>query len=426
MRLRVRRPRTAGWGATGWSEPPFWTLPHATLSDVGDGRTFERGSATDYDAMVERVLMASAPIAAVVFVRQAVFAEGRFAFVRYDGGVRQEPFTTDALAVLERPWPGATTRTLLARMELDASLAGNSYWVRTSSGLRRLRPDRVRVLIGRRVDSTDDPEAEIVGYQYVLGGRSRTFAPEEVAHYAPLPDPRAHWRGMSWLTPVLQEVAADVAATQHKLGFFRRGASPSMVVTYDAQVSSEELQAAIASFEERFAGAGNSYRVLHVGGGADIKPLSFDFSQLDFARLVGRAETRIAAAAGVHPVIVGFSEGLQGSSLNAGNYQQVRRRFVDGTMRPLWSAAAEALERVVDVPQGARLWVDDRDIAFLRQDAAEQARIRQAQAQTIVTLIRDGFTPSSAVEAVVTGDLRRLQHTGLVSVQLQPPLTEET
>jgi hypothetical protein len=159
-----------------------------------------------------------------------------------------------------------------------------------------------------------------------------------------------------------------------------------------------------------------------VAGGADPKPLSFDFSQLDFARLAGRAETRIAAAAGVHPVIVGFSEGLQGSSLNAGNYAQVRRRFVDGTLRPLWRAAAEALGRLVDVPAGARLWYDDRDIAFLRQDVAEEARIRQTQAQTIVTLIRDGFEPESAVEAVITGDLRRLRHTGLISAQLRPPL----
>jgi hypothetical protein len=40
-------------------------------------------------------------------------------------------------------------------------------------------------------------------------------------------------------------------------------------------------------------------------------------------------------------------------------------------------------------------------------------------------LIRAGYTPDSAVDAVVTGDITRLEHTGLTSVQLLPPGEEE-
>jgi HK97 family phage portal protein len=402
--------------------PPFWQQEDSSLaSSPGDGRTFEWGSQTDFEAMAQSVVMASAPVAACVFVRMAVFSEARFAFQRFEGGRPQEPFTTDALAVLEEPWPGASTGDLLARMEMHASVAGNCYVARVGDQLRVLRPDRVRILVASK-RSAMELDARVIGYGYTASGEMQVLQPDQVAHYAPIPDPLAQWRGMSWLTPVLREVQADDQATKHKLGFFKRGATPSMVVSYDPQVSAQEFEQAVDWWRRNYEGADNAYRVLHVAGGADPKPLSFDFSQLDFARLAGRAETRIAAAAGVHPVIVGFSEGLQGSSLNAGNYAQVRRRFVDGTLRPLWRAAAEALGRLVDVPAGARLWYDDRDIAFLRQDVAEEARIRQTQAQTIVTLIRDGFEPESAVEAVITGDLRRLRHTGLVSVQLQPPL----
>jgi phage portal protein BeeE len=57
----------------------------------------------------------------------------------------------------------------------------------------------------------------------------------------------------------------------------------------------------------------------------------------------GAGETRIAAAAGVPPVIVGLSEGLQAATYS--NYSQARRRFADGTMRPLWRNAAVARER---------------------------------------------------------------------------------
>jgi hypothetical protein len=45
------------------------------------------------------------------------------------------------------------------------------------------------------------------------------------------------------------------------------------------------------------------------------------------------------------------------------------------------------------------------------------------QAQAIRTLVDGGFVAEAAVDAVVSGDLTRLEHTDLFSVQLQPPGT---
>jgi 2'-5' RNA ligase len=130
--------------------------------------------------------------------------------------------------------------------------------------------------------------------------------------------------------------------------------------------------------------------------------------------------SRLAAAAGVHPTVVGFSEGLQGSSLNAGNFQAARRLFGEKTLAHLWGNVAPSLQSIVKAPPGASLWYDDR-IPFMRQDAADQAAIQLQQAQTIGTLVKDGFTPDSAVKAVKNNDMSVLVHTGLVSVQLLPP-----
>jgi phage portal protein BeeE len=419
----VRRRKAMPAVSASWVQPPFWAPSEEIAPAYSLPMRGAEQAPVPYEAYARHIALASGPIAAAMFVRQLVFAEARFGFVRFEQGRRQDLFTTAALDVLERPWPGATTADLLVRMEQHVTLAGNAYVARVGDRLVVLRPDRVRLVIGSRSGRGDQAlDAEVVAVAYDEGdGRGPTLLlPDDVAHYAPLPDPVARWRGMSWITPVLREVQADQAATRHKLGFFQRGATPGIVVTYDATIGREEFEAFVETFRERFEGSGNAYRTLHLGGGADVKPLTMDFSQLDFARLVGRAETRIAAAAGVHPVILGFSEGLQGSSLNAGNYLQVRRRFVDGTMRPLWRQAAAALERVVDTPDGAHLWYDDRDIGFLRQDVVEEARIRQMDAQTIVQLVREGFDPGSAIDAVINNDMRRLRHTGLLSVQLQP------
>ena len=52
------------------------------------------------------------------------------------------------------------------------------------------------------------------------------------------------------------------------------------------------------------------------------------------------------------------------------------------------------------------------------KDAAE---IQQTQANTLKALTEAGFTPESAREAVLADDLSRLVHSGMFSVQLQKP-----
>jgi phage portal protein BeeE len=224
------------------------------------------------------------------------------------------------------------------------------------------------------------------------------------------------------LTAVLQDVQVDGALTDYKSAFLDNAATPNMVVSVDASMSREAFDKFRESMDARHRGVGNAYRTLYLGGGADAKIVGSNFEQLAMKAVQGAGETRIAAAAGVPASIVGISEGLAGSSLNAGNYTAARRRFADGTIRPLWRSACGALQNLVPPPDGgARLWFDDRDVSFLQEDVSDNAEIQSRNALTIESLIRGGFVPDTAVRAVITGDFSVLQHTGLYSVQLQPP-----
>jgi hypothetical protein len=113
---------------------------------------------------------------------------------------------------------------------------------------------------------------------------------------------------------------------------------------------------------------------------------------------------------------------LQGSSLNAGNFGAARRLVSDVPMRSLWRNAAGSLEVLVPPPNpGTRLWYDDRDVAFLREDAKDAAEIMQIETQTIGQAVRDGFTPDSAKAAVGARNVDLLVPIpGWISVQLQP------
>jgi phage portal protein BeeE len=388
----------------------------------------ERASAWDYEAAVQFAYKRNGPVFALMLVRMQVFSEARFQFRQMSGGRPGALFGNQDLAVLETPWTNGTTGDLLSRMIQDSDLAGNAFVTDYNPGrLRRLRPDWVIIVTGSQEEphlAGDAIDGNLVGYGYAPRGNWDDpvfLLPEQVAHFAPIPDPDFHYRGMSWLTPVVREITADSAATRHKLKFFEQGGTPQLVVSMDASVTPAQFAKFRATMDAATAGVDNAYRTLYLAGGADVTVAGKDLHQLDFKVTQGAGESRLAAAAGVPPSIVGFSEGLAGSSLNAGNYTATRRRFADATMRPLWRNVAGSLATLVNVPTGADLWYDERDVAFLREDSRDAAEIQGLKSRTIRQLTDAGFEPVSVIAAVEGDDFSLLRHTGLYSVQLQKP-----
>lgn len=389
----------------------------------------EKPTPAEFLALAQRVLKRNGAVAALMFIRQAVFSEARLCFRQLHAAGPGELSADGDLSILERPWPGATMQDLLSRMIQDADLAGTSFVARRPNGtLKRLRPDWVTIVTGSEEEPDlygDALDGELLGIIYsprAPGSENgEVLLPGEFCHFAPIPDPEFQFRGMSWLTPLLGEIEADSAATEHKRSFFRNGATPRVVVSLDASVNPDMFDRFIQKFEAAHSGAGAAYKTMYLGGGADAKSLSMSMKDLDYKAVQAIGESRLAAAAGVPPVIVGFSEGLAGSSLNAGNYASSRRRFADVTMRPLWRRAAGALAHLVDVPEGAELWWNDRDVAFLREDLADIAGIQAKKASTIRQLTDAGFEAASVVAAVEADDFSLLRHSGLFSVQLLPP-----
>lgn len=377
------------------------------------------------------VAFASSPVVyACVSARVRLFSEARFQFRQLRHGRPGDLFGTPDLGPLENPWPTGTTGDLLARTELYGQLAGNSYAVRDGSRIRVLRPDWVSLIMGSPTDDDVkawDVRAEVLGIMYQAGGPAQGADPEfwlvdDVAHYAPMPDPMSPFRGMSWLTPVAREVIAHKAATSHKLRYFENGATPNMIVKMDKEVTTEAFTTWVDKFKERNEGRDNAYRTWYLGGGADATAVGSDMKELDFKNVQGAAETLIAAAAGVPPIVVGLSEGLAAATYS--NYGQARRAFADGTMRNLWRNAAGSFANIIRVPTASELWYDDRDISFLQEDQADAAAILKERMLTIESGVRAGYDPDSVVAAITSGDLHLLKHTGLYSVQLQPPLPD--
>lgn len=420
----IGRKGSLSFGGTGSFALPSWW--------AGEGQQDREDVPNNFEGYVSGAFKSSGPVFACILARMLVFSEARFQFQRLTNGRPADLFGTTGLGLLERPWKNGTTGELLSRMEQDTSLAGNFFAtvVDDADGrrVRRLRPDHVTIITGSRSGSTSALDAQPVGYLYHPHGPSSErdavlLTPDKIVHWSPIPDPDAQWRGMSWLTPVLREIKGDLAASEHKLKFFKNGATGGIAVSYDKDVSPATIERFAEMYAQKHAGVDNAYKTFHFGGGADVTTVGADLRQLDFKATQGAGETRIAAAAGVGAVIAQLSEGLQGSALNAGNFNAAKRRFTDGTMRPLWRSASAALETIVPPPAGSRLWYDTRDVAFLQEDQKDEAEIQANHAETIRRLVDAGFEPDKVVQAVTSGDLKSLVggHSGLYSIQLQKP-----
>lgn len=395
----------------------------------------------DFTALLQAGMDGCPPVAAVEGFRMRVLSEARFLFQRMLNGRPGDLFSSADLELLEHPWPGGTTGDLIASMVLHADFAGNAFAARADTEIVLLRPDWVDIVLQERLLRVGGQVRAVgwekLGYAFYQGGRSSgadpvVFLPDEVAHFAPLPDGKATWRGMSWLTPIIREIQADGQATAHKSAFLENAATPNLAVSMPREVTIEQFREFKKAMEEKHRGAANAGRTLYVAGGADVTVIGKDMVEMDFSGVVGKGETRIANAAGIHPVVLGFSEGMQGSSLNAGNYTAAKRSTSDGALRPAWRNLAGSLEVLFPPPQPgrgraftpARLWTDLRDVAFLRDDAKDTADVAFRDAQIIRNYTDAGFTPESAKACVAASyDVTLLQHSGLYSVQLQRPET---
>jgi len=378
----------------------------------------------NFASLASQAFMSDSVVFACIAKQLSVFSEARFQFRQLRTGGPGRLFGTDDLVPLEQPWPSANTGDLLTRDLLYGILAGNAFNVRVGRQIRCLRPDWVTLVIGSDDGAQAwDANAEVVGIIYHPGGPNSgrdpvTYDARDVAHFIHTPDPLAQFRGMSPLTPLIREIMADKAAMDHKLKFFENGATPQLVVKLDTP-DLEQYKAYIELFRSKNEGSDNAYKTLFLAAGADVTPVGADLKQIDFKATQGAGETRIAAALGVPPVLVGLSEGL--ASATYSNYAMARRSFADGTLRPMWRNLCGSLANIVTVPPKSELWYDESQIAFLREDEKDAAEIQSIQASTINSLITNGFDPDTAIDAVMAQDFSRLEHSGFLSVQLQPP-----
>jgi phage portal protein BeeE len=381
------------------------------------------------------------PAFAAQMVRALVLSQVRFTFRNLPwatpattGNPKAAPrrvFSSQALRLLERPWPNATTGELVARMEWHAGLGGAAFVALRSDRLQVLRPDWTAIIHASASQPANPGgalDAVLAGYWYCNGGFDNPYGytpefllPDECIHWAPIPNPTGESIGMSWITPAIRDIQGDRLASEFKIRYWENGATPNLVISGLPTVTKAQFDEMVAMMEEKHAGAANAFRTLYLTAGADAKVIGSNLQETDFRAVTAAGETRISTLSRVPASLLGISEGMQGSSLNAGNFSAARRSFGDTWVYPTLQDLAKSLAPLIKVPSDAELWFDVTDMPILREDAKDAAEIDSVKAQAIRTLVDGGFDPKTAIATIAPEWSASLSHTGMLSVQVQPP-----
>jgi len=348
-------------------------------------------SSVVFPAMLQRILLLS---------------EARF---QLQSVANKKLFGNQSLSILEHPWPDGTTGELIARMEQDSGLAGNAYiWDSGDDRLVRWRPDWVTI-ISEIVDGPRGPYRQRIGYHFeppkqaqASYGPPQTVPVEEVAHWAPIPDPQAEYRGMSWLTPVIRESQADSAMTSYKTKYLENAATPNLLIKYSQKLQPGTIDSLRERVTARYGGVNNAFKTLVLDQGADLTVIGNSLAQMDFTNVQSAGAERILAASLVPAVLVGL-ESLKGAGKG---YEESIVAWANLWARPQWRSLCGALQKLVPgIPdQGIRLWYDTSDIAALQDTETNQAQVALVRAQALLVCRQSGATLDSAVAFIRSGD----------------------
>lgn len=409
-----------------WMSAPGVRFPSTSMAMRGSDYIEADPSFTGYVSSIHR---RNPVVSAAVTKRAQVLSQMRFQW-RPLGGQDRTLFDSPDLNSLNRPeWMPRPQ--LLTLAEYHASYSGNAFIYRdaTTKKVRLLEPDWVTIAIGAEdVEGDMEPlHREVLGYIYQWGGKASKAKPifipaANVGHWAPEPDPVCWWRGESWVSAVAREVATDDQATDHLAKFYENAATPQAVFSFDATLTPTQINEYAALIHEDTAGTKNAWKSLVLGGGADVQIVGSQLASLDYRGTQGGHESRIAMRSHVPAVILQAAEGFSGSALNSGNYTATRRMWADLWVSSAGDSFCASVEGILTPPRNpAELTFDPARIQFLQEDRKDEAEIQQFQAVGIRNLVEAGYDPATVIDAMTSGDLSKLTHTGNVSVQLQPP-----
>ncbi len=195
---------------------------------------------------------------------------------------------------------------------IHLELTGNCFWAlekQDSEGLPTelwpLRPDKIRII--------PDKEKLIQGYLFDVGGwqgrphKNVAYTRDEMIHLKYFNPLNERW-GLSPLAAARQGLLADFYAVLYNQKFFRQGARPSGILSTQEELDEASFRRLKAEFEQAYAGAERSHRVILMEKGLQWQSVSLPQKDMEFIEQRKFSREEILAVYKVPPIEVGILE----------------------------------------------------------------------------------------------------------------------
>lgn len=256
----------------------------------------------------------------------------------------------------------------------------------------------VRVKTGRGNELIEAYEVKQDKGEYVIVEPRDMF-------YVRFVDPQSVWDGIGPLQAALHDYQLDSERENYLVEMLTNLKVPGLVLKQDGGAPLTEKQRADLrhSLHDQ-VGYGKR------GGPAILPPgFSIEFpgmlTEIDWPKFTSLTETRICAAFGVPPILVGARAGLERSTY--ANYETARRSFYTETLRPLWAALADTLTRGLlrhEGEQRLEFRFDLSELPELQEDINKRAE-RAAMLLKAGAITRNQALKMVGVEPVPDGDV---------------------
>jgi len=286
-----------------------------------------------------------------------------------------------ALARLLRdPNPTETQYDFLESVVTDLMTFGNAFIHKHRNAMGRvvqmttLRPWSIKLKLNPKTKKISyvvtKPQSSDV--QASVGGMVYELPFEDVSHMR-LPDPMNEFWGLAPIVSCLRAADMEDRALDYLRAFFANAGTPQGLLKLKARTKDNERQRIREGWKDTYSGASGWHTLAVIDADAEYQELGARPDKLKLDQVFDATETRICAAWGVPPIIVGARIGIMKSTF--ANYSNARRSFWEETLVPLYARTDQRLTKDIAREFGANLRIraDLSHIAEL-QEAMESRR----------------------------------------------------
>ena len=335
-----------------------------------------------------------------IWVANCVSTKARFAagipfkIMRPRDGEDEEVKDHPALALLYNPAPDMTWEHLCAAIVSHLELAGRAFVEVVRKGSQ---PAALYPLLPNHMEVKIDPRKGVEKFVYRPNATDISLDRSDMLWFRYF-DPLDPYGGVGAMLPAWVSNMLDRHGREWNAAFFKRSATPDVLLMTDKPIPPDERKRMAAEWEERHKGTSKGRGVNVLPYGMKVEPFTASHREIQFERLMKMSREEIHAAFKVPPVLSGLTD-----QVNYANSQSQIAVFTKYTILPMMKSIMAVLDHVLrEFPGGEDLYwaMDEEALKLPEEKDQEAASVRQDFELGIITRdearARRGYAPAPA------------------------------